>query len=146
MTDQAFQRDANHVPITNLGLTASKSITYVASTTGAVGETTLFTVTGTVAVNVFGLCTTDLTGSGTLEIGVTGGTASLCDQQSATAIDDHEVWNNAVIAVGGQVSAYFHVVDQDIIQTIASDTVESGAITFYCTWTPLTEGASVVAS
>lgn len=41
-----FTRDANHVPITNLGLTTSKAITYVGGTTGATGATTLFTVTG----------------------------------------------------------------------------------------------------
>lgn len=142
----AFTRDANFVPITNLGLTANKSITYVAGTTGAVGTTTLFTVTGTVALNVFALCTTDLAGSGTIEVGTATSTASLCDQQSATAIDNHELWNNAVIAAGGQVSGGFHVINEDVIQTIATNTVSGGILNYYCLWTPLSSDGNVVAA
>jgi len=92
MTDQFFNRDANYVPITNLGLTATKAITYSALTTGAVGLTTLFTVTGCVAVRLFGVCTIDLTGSGTIEAGISGNTAGLLAQTTGTAIDANEVW------------------------------------------------------
>lgn len=144
--ENAFQRDANHVPITNLGLQASKSITYVAGATGAVGATTLFTVTGTVALNVFAVCSTDLAGTGTIEVGVPGSTACLANQQVATSIDNHMVWHDAVLSIGGQVTGHEHVVDQNIIQTIATNTVSGGILTFYCLWTPLSEGASVVAS
>lgn len=146
MTTQFFTRDANHVPITTLGLTGSKTITYVAGTTGAVGATTLFTITGTVAVNVFGFCTTDLTGTGTLEVGVAGSTAALCNQQSATAIDNHEVWHDAVLAIGGSVAGHMHIVDQDIIQTIATNTVTAGTITYYVTWVPISEDGNVIAA
>lgn len=144
--NEFFQRDANHVPITNLGLQASKTITYVAGTTGEVGTTTLFTVTGTVAINVFGVCTSDLTGTGTIEIGVSGSTACLANQQTATSIDTNMVWHDAVLAIGGQVTGHEHIVTQNVIQTIATSTVTGGTITFYCLWTPLSEGASVVAS
>lgn len=144
--ESAFQRDANHVPITNLGLQASKTITYVAGTTGAIGATTLFTVTGTVAINVFGVCSSDLSGTGTLEIGVSGSTACLANQQVATSIDNNMVWHDAVLAIGGQVTGHEHIVTQNVIQTIATSTVTGGTITFYCLWTPLSEGASVVAS
>lgn len=142
----AFTRDANFVPITNLGLQASKSITYIASTTGAVATTTLFTVTGTVACNVFAVCSTDLTGSGTLEVGTETSTATLCDQQAATAIDNHEIWHNAVIAVGGQVGASVHIINESIIQTIATNTVTAGVLTFYCLWTPMSTDGNVVAT
>lgn len=145
-TSEAFQRDANHVPITTLGLQASKTITYVAGTTGAVGATTLFTVTGKVALNVFAICTSDLTGSGTLEVGVAGSTAALCNQQSATAIDNHEVWHDSTLAIAGNVAGHLHPVDQDVIQTIATNTVTGGTLIFYCNWTPLSDGASVVAA
>ncbi len=141
-----LQRDENFVPIQGLGLQENKTITYVAGTTGAEGATTLFTVTGTVAVNVFGFCTTNLTGSGTLEVGVTGSTACLCDQQSATDIDNHDVWHDAVLAIGGQVAGHYHVINQDVIQTIATDTVTGGVITYYCNWIPLSEGSIVVAT
>jgi hypothetical protein len=73
----AFQRDANYVPITTLGLVSSKEITYVAGTTGAVGATDLFVVTGLVAVRLVALTEDALTGSGTLEVGTTGSTAAL---------------------------------------------------------------------
>ncbi len=141
-----FRRDANHVPITNLGLQCSKEITYVAGTTGAVGATTLFTVTGTVAMNVFAVCSTDLAGTGTLEVGVSGSTACLANQQVATSIDNHMVWHDAVLAIGGQVAGHEHVVNQDIIQTIATNTVSAGVLTYYCLWTPLSDDGDVVAS
>lgn len=139
----AFQRDENFVPITNLGFINTKSITYVAGTTGAVGATTLFNVTGTVAMFLFAVCGTDLAGSGTIEVGVTGATAVLANQQLATAIDAHEVWHNGTLAIGGKVGDGQHVIDQDVIQTIGTDTVTSGTLTFYCCWVPLSEGAQV---
>lgn len=141
----AFSRDANGVPITTNGILAdAKTITYVAGTTGAVGATTLFTVTGTVAVNVFGFCTTDLAGTGTIEIGTATSTACLADQQSATAIDNHEVWYENVLAVGGVVAGQWQIINENIIQTIATNTVSAGVLTFYCWWTPLSSDGNVV--
>jgi hypothetical protein len=140
---QSFRRDANGVPITGLGLIEKKTITFAAGTTGAIGTTTLFTVLGNVACNVFGFCTTDLTGTGTLEIGVAGSTAALANQQAATAIDNHEVWHDAVLAVGGQVAGHEHIVNQDVILTIAGNTVTGGTIEFYCMWYPLDESSEV---
>lgn len=142
----AFERDANHVPITTVGLEESKSITFVAGTTGAIGTTTLFTVTGTVLVNVFGFCTSDLAGTGTIEVGVSGSTAALCNQQTATSIDNHEVWHDAVLAIGGSVAGHWHAIDQSIIQTIATNTVSGGTITYYCEWVPLSSDGNVVAA
>jgi hypothetical protein len=145
-TPDSFSRDANGVPIVTMGLQEQKSITYVAGTTGAVGATTLFTVTGTIAVNIFGFCTTDLTGSGTLEIGTASSTAALCNQQSATAIDNHEVWHDAVLAIGGSIAGHWHAINENIIQTIATNTVTAGVLVFYCNWVPLSEGSSLVAA
>lgn len=141
-----FQRDENFVPITNLGFQASKTITYAAGTTGAVGATTLFTVTGTVSCNVFAICDTDLTGTGTIEVGVSGSTAALCSQQTATAIDAHEVWHNGNLSIAQNVATNQHIVDQNVIQTIGTNTVTGGKLRFYCVWTPLTDGATVTAT
>jgi hypothetical protein len=148
MTTATFTRDANHVPITNLGLTESKTITYAAGTTGATGATTLFTVTGTVALNVFGLCTADLTsgGSATIEVGTATSTAALCDQVTATTVDNHEVYHDAVLAVGGQVAGHVHVVNESIVQTIGTTTITGGSIVWYCIWTPLSSDGNVVAA
>lgn len=143
MTNATYRRDGNFVPITNLGLPATKTITYAAGTTGAIGATTLFNVTGVVAMYIFGLCEADLTGSGTLEIGVAGATATLANQQVATAIDAHEVWHNSTLAIGGTVGASVHIIDQDVIQTIATNTVTGGTITFYCFWSPVSDDGNV---
>jgi len=146
--DQAFQRDANSVPITGVGLVASKAITYVAGTTGATGATTLFTVTGVVAVRVFAVASgTDLTGSGTLEVGISGNTASLLAQVAATALDVGEIWtDNAPSTVEALPALQILAAGTDIIQTIATDTVTAGTLTYYCAWFPLTPSATVEAA
>ena len=146
--ETAFQRDANHVPITNLGLIASKSITYAAGTTGAVGATTLFTVSGTVACNVFAICTDNLTsgGASTIEVGVSGNTASISSVQTSTDIDTNEVWTGSTLGVASLVVGSKNVVNQDIIQTIKIATITGGSLTYYCLWTPLSEGATVTAA
>lgn len=148
ITASSFDRDANSVPITTVGLRESKSITYAASTTGATGATTLFTVTGTVAINVFGLCTASLTsgGSATIEVGVSGSTAALCNQQTATDVDAHMAYHDAVLAIGGQVAGHQHIVDQDVIQTIGTTTITGGSIAWYCWWVPISTNGDVSAA
>lgn len=146
---QTFTRDANRVPITYLGLQTSKTIAFTgAAGLGAVGTVTLFTVTGEVMVNVFGFCTEDLVsaGGGTVEVGTSSSTAALCNQQNATAIDNHEVWHNSALAVGANVAAHLHPVDQDVILTIGTGNVTDGTITFYANWSPISEGATLVAA
>lgn len=144
---QSFQRDANSVPITGLGLVASKAITYSALTTGAVGPTTLFTVTGAVAVRVFAIVSgVDLTGSGTLEVGIAGNTAALMAQVNATDLDVGEIWNDSVPSTVEALPALQLISGTNIIQTIATNTVTAGTLTFYCAWFPLTSSASVDAA
>lgn len=145
----AFTRDANHVPIVNLGLVATpKAITYAAATTGAVGITTLFTVTGVVAARVFAVVSgVDLTGSGTIEVGISGNTAALIAQVSATALDVGEIWNsNTPATVVALQDFSILAAGTDIIQTIASNTVTAGTLTFYCIWTPISEDGLVEAA
>lgn len=142
----AFPRDANHVPITNLGLMESKAITYSALTTGATGATTLFTVTGTVATRVFAVVSgVDLTGSGTLEVGIAGNTAAVLAQVAATALDVGEVWTDSAPATVEALPA-LQIITGSIIQTIASDTVTAGTLTYYCLWTPISADGNVVAA
>lgn len=135
------------MPIQGLGFTSPKAITYVASTTGAVGPTTLFTVTGTVAVRVFAVVSgTDLTGSGTIEVGISGNTASLLAQVNATALDVGEIWTDNTPATVKSLPAQAIVSDANIIQTIATNTVTAGTLTYYCLWFPISSNASVVAA
>lgn len=146
MTTQAYQRDANFVPITNLGLQQSKTITFAAGSTGAIGTTTLFTVTGTVSINVWAICSVDVTGTGTISVGVAGSTAALCTAQTASSITAHKVWHNGNLAIADNVATNQHIVDQNVIQTIASNTATGGTVKYYCTWTPISSDGAVVAA
>lgn len=146
MTSQIFQRDGNYVPITALGLTANKVITYSALTTGAVGATTLFTVTGVVAVRLFAVVSgADLTGTGTIEAGIAGNTASLLAQVSATDLDVGEFWTDSVPSTVEALPA-MQLVEANIIQTIATNTVTAGTLTYYCLWLPVTADGDVTAA
>src|SRR3970282_2560216 len=76
-----FSRDGNRIPITNLGLITKKTITFAGDTANAWGDdggtldgAAIFTVTGAVKTVVFGVCTTNLAGSGTHEVGIAGAT------------------------------------------------------------------------
>lgn len=145
--EQTFNRDGNSVPITGLGLVTTKAITYVAGTTGATGATTLFTVIGAVAVRVFAVASgTDLTGSGTLEVGISGNTAAVLAQVAATALDVGEIWVDGTPATVEALPALQLLSGTNIIQTIATDTVTAGTLTYYCAWFPLSQSASVTAT
>lgn len=143
-----FTRDANYVPITGLGLVASKAITFSALTTGAVGATTLFTVTGTVGVRIFGVVSgTDVTGTGTIEAGISGNTAALLAQTTGTALDVGEIWiDNAPATVELLPALSILTAGTDIIQTIAGSTLDSGTVTYYCMWFPISSDGDVVAA
>lgn len=146
MTTSAFPRDANHVPITGNGILASpKAITYAALTTGATGATTLFTVIGTVALRIFAVCSADLTGSGTIEVGIAGNTASLIAQTTGTTIDNGEIWLDTSPATVEALPGQF-IVKSDVIQTIAGSTLDSGTLTYYCLFTPVSTDGDVIVS
>jgi hypothetical protein len=145
----SFKRDANSVPITNEGLTESKAITFVEATTGATGATTLFTVTGCVAVRVFGVCGLTLEGAATLEVGISGATAVILAQiANATALAPDEIYTDATPTT--KVEAYPSQLiignGQDIIQTIGSTALTAGQVTYYCTWNPISVDGNVVAA
>lgn len=147
MTQSAFTRDGNFVPIDSLGLTASKAITYSTLTTGATGATTLFTVTGTVAIRVFALCSTDLTGAGaTLEVGVSGNTASIISQTTGTTIDSGEFLSSNLTPASVLALPAIQLTATDVIQTIATNPVTGGVLTYYCVWVPISSDANVVSA
>lgn len=142
-------RDANGVPITNMGLIANKAITYLAATTGATGATTLFTVTGTIAVQVFGVCSVllDQTGAtATLEVGIVGNTAAIIAQTAATVIDAGEIWYGTTPPTVGVLPSQLILAATDIIQTIAGNTVKEGVLTYYALWNPISSDGNLVAA
>jgi hypothetical protein len=147
---EAFILDANGNPVSYNGhLVASKTIAYTgAANLGAQGATTLFTVTGDVAASIFAVCTEDLAGAtATIEVGISGNTAALIAQTTATNIDNGEVWattspaNPLAVPADKVIAA-----GADIIQTVGTADITDGTLTYYCLWVPLTVGASVVAA
>ncbi len=142
-----LQRDANRRTVdNNEAFLLSSRWTFSALTTGAATTHTLFTVTGDVLANVFAVCSTDVTGSGTGEVGVTGNTAILIAQTTGTAIDAGEVWQNntPTVGVGAALGNAKPITNGlDILLTIATDTFTAGVVTFYCIWRPLSTGASI---
>lgn len=145
----AFARDENFVPIQGLGFTASKAITYSALTTGATGTTTLFTVTGVVAVRLFGVVSgTNITGSGTIEAGIAGNTAALLAQTTGTDLDVGDIWIDASAPATVEALPALSILaaGTDIIQTIATDTLTAGTLTYYCLWFPISSDGNLVAA
>lgn len=145
----SFSRDANGIPITNHGLIETKSITFVAGTTGATGATTLFTVTGDVIVRLFAKCTVSLDsdGSATIEAGIAGNTASLIAQTAFGGIDAGEIWLDATATSVEQLAVEKILVGgSDIVQTIATEALKAGVLTYYCLWSPLSDDGNVVAT
>lgn len=143
------QLDANgRVISSNESLLLESTWTFAAATTGAQGAHTLFTVTGNVLATVFGICDTTLNDAGvpTIEVGLTGNTAVLIPQSVAKSLADGEVWVDATMTrVGaGAVPAMQAINDgNDIILTIGTATVTSGAIDFYCLWRPLSADGNI---
>lgn len=109
---------------------------------------TLFTVTGDVLVRIFGVCTTDLAGAtATLEVGLTGNTAALIAQTTATDIDVNDIWNDTAPTVGTDTLANItgpHVIVNglDIIETVGTADITSGNVYYICLWRPLVQVTS----
>lgn len=150
----AMDRDENRQVITsNKAFLAKATWTYVNTTTGAVGAHTLFTVTGDVLVTVFGCCTTNIAGAGTVEVGVVGNTAQIIAQiADATTIDANmgiSTYDVPEIATEFDLSASsVFIINNglDIIKTIGTTALTAGVINWYCLWRPLSDDGSVVAA
>lgn len=151
----SFSRDANGVPITTNGIVVSKSMTFAGGTTNDPGDydgtgnpATLFTVTGDVLVRIFAVCSVNLAGAGaTIEVGITGNTAGLIAQTTATDIDAGHVWIDTAPATIEALPAQQILTNgTDIIQTVATANITAGALTYYCLWTNLSSDGNVVAA
>lgn len=130
-----------------------KSLTFDGGAgTGATGTVSLFTVTGLVKMRVFGKCTTLLAsdaapGGATVEVGIAGTVNKYIAQTTAENVDAGEIWHDATPDIVDELDSVsgFHINNgADIILTIATDDVVSGAIDFICEWYPLEDGATVV--
>lgn len=134
---------------------AEKEITFDGGTTNAIGDHDgtgdpfdIFTVTGTVRMKIYAICTTTLVGaSSTLEVGVTGGTAKLIAQTTGTDIDVNEIWHDATpdSAVELDSVAVENIVANslNVIGTVGTANITAGVIKFICLWKPVTINGNV---
>jgi len=118
---------------------------------GAVGNITLFYVTGDVLCRVFGMVSETLVsaGGGTLTVGSAGNTAGILSSIAASALLNNDIFvsGSSPAEVATIANSYTAVNNgADITATIATAAVTDGTITFYCVWRPLSVGASVVAA
>jgi hypothetical protein len=115
------------------------------------GTVNLFTVTGDVRVSVVAICKTNLASAAAanIELGISGNTGAMLASTLATDIDANEFWNDTSptgnIQASERIRAYDISNGADIALTLDAQ-VDSGAITFYCFWTPLSVGATVTAA
>lgn len=135
-----------------------KAITFVGGTDNAIGDYdgtgdpfTIFTVTGTVLVKVIGICTTDLAGAATIEVGIVGNTAAILAQVSdASSIDAGDIWHDATVDSGIELSSVMaeKIVANgaDIVGNIGTANITAGVINFICLWKPLDKTSKVVAA
>ena len=110
---------------------------------------TLFTVTGDVLIGVYGVCTTDLAGTGSVSVGPTSNTTLMMAALAGTSIDQHEVWMDATPAIGKSIdSLSFYVVGNgvDIVEDITTNTITSGNIYYVALWLPLSANSLVVSA
>lgn len=161
---ESFYLDANHKPITNLGLITKKTVTFVGGTAdawgndgGALDGGAVFTVTGLVKAVVLGVVTTDLVGGATIEVGISGATAIFCSQVTDTVLDSGEIYLHdttpaSSFIIGEEEAAadnlpIYLLNGNDVILTTAggADTT-SGVIDFYAIWNPISSDGSVADS
>ena len=157
----SMDRDGNHIPLTGEYPYRTKhTITFAGATTNAWGDDggtldggAIFTVTGAIQCKLIGVCTTDLAGGATVEVGISGATAIFCAQITDTTLDAGEFYINdttpaSYFIVGEENAAADNVPEyilngNDIILTTTTTNTTSGVVDFYLLWKPLSDDASV---
>lgn len=138
----------------------TKAIVFAGKTPNGIGEisgsgdpTDLFTVTGDVIVKVIAVCTVNLAfdANATIEVGIGGGLEIITTTDlTVQALSAREIWHDAT--PDAEIEAWS--VQKDFIITDGNDIqldcavadVNTGAITFYCFWFPLSSDGLVVAA
>ena len=131
-----------------LGNKLESSVTFATTTTGTVASHALLTVTGTVALSIFGVCGTNLVGASTIEVGTTATTAGLIAQTTGTDIDANEIWHDASPDASVELTSIVtkKIVSASVIYKIAAAAISAGEITFYVFWEPISNDGNVVAA
>lgn len=147
--------DANYRVIPDgLPFFLNKRITFIGGTVDAIGDVggtlnpfTIFTVTGDVIVQIFGVCVTNLAGAtATLEVGIPGDTAGLIQQTTAENLDARGIWiDNTPGIVEAPPTSKIIAQGFDIIGSVGTADITAGVVDFYCFWRPLSQDGLVAA-
>jgi len=123
----------------------SKSVTFVATTTGATGTFKIADVTGTVALSIFAICTVNSAGAGTIEVGTALSTAGLIAQVNCNVFTAGEIWHDnspdSSIELTSVVTQ--KIVTQNVAYKITTNTMSAGNLIFYILWTPISDDGLV---
>lgn len=151
-------RDDQRVPAfdPSYGFRTHKAMTFDGATTNDPGDfdgtgnpATLFSVTGAVRMKLLAICGTNLAGAtATIEVGTAAGTAGIIPQTTAEDIDAGEIWFDATptTTIEPTSSLTDNIVSADVIQTVGTANIDSGAIDYYALWYPLTDDGNVTAA
>ena len=130
----------------NDGTGVVTAMTAAALTGGMTPTTTLFTVTGLVAVRLIAKCTESLAGAtATVAVGTALNTAGLLASTTATDLDINEIWHDATPDASVEAIAVLaeKVVAQNIIQTVGTAGVTDGTLVYCCVWKPISSDGNV---
>ena len=129
------------------GSLVTKAITFTALAAAA----DLFTVTGDVIVRIIAVVKTNCASAGgcNAEIGIAADTDAIIPTTDVTLLAAQEIWHDATpdseIEALVTFREYIITDGNDIIITPSAQ-IDSGALLFYCFWTALSSGATVVAA
>ena len=124
-----------------------QDITFANST----GTVSVFTVTGDVLVRIIPVITTDLVPntSANLRLGVVGNTDAMIVDSDVDDLDERGIWIDQTpdneIEPTDRIRDYIIADGNDVVLTLSAQ-VNSGVIRFYCFWTGLSAGSSVVSA
>ena len=118
---------------------------------GAKATQSLFTVTGSVLVRIFGVVTTTLVGAGLLEVGVVGNTAGLIAQVAdATTLATGDIYLAATSTPLGArllsdvLGPYIVANGLTIGEKATTTNITAGQIRYFAIWRPLSPDSKIV--
>lgn len=143
LVDELLGASINYNRTNYFAVTADLS----AAAWNTVAKHAIATVSGACRIRILPVCTEDLTGGGTLQLGFGASTATYIAATTATAIDANEVWLSITPAAD---FAYTSVIDRVVNATavgyeILTSAVTDGTIVFHVWFEPLSSTGSVAA-
>jgi len=122
--------------------------------TSATSPFTVFSVTGDVYAQAFGLCQVTVAsvgGAATIELGIGGNTAALIAQTAADDLDQYETWQDAGPeanpgAVPLDARGFVIANGADVIMTIGAANLTAGDVDFVARWFPISDDGDVTAT